>query len=312
MPTYGRGRQPTNYARSNRKRLRAWIQKEPDTKSLHTNDKGEYTAEREKLHDAIRREVLNQKCVEQNRPIAILMGGLPGSGKSTWLEKNMQWVKNKFVKVDADEIRAKLPEYKGWNAGKTHQETIDIADSIIDSIAGDCDYDMVYDSTMSYLDTFTRLIKKLKDNNYIIFVVYVDISADIAKERALKRYVRSGRYVDARVIDGKKNTKVFDEIKLSATGYLLIDGITGKQKEKGGMPIPPNRDFSYINQSVEKVTKQDIAKIEAKEQKEGKLIATQKVECNCKEQAAAETDVAISNIEVEPKQAIVEKTEIKP
>jgi predicted ABC-type ATPase len=293
-------------------RLRACIEKEPDTKSLHTNDKGEYSAERKKLHDAIRNEVLNQKCVEQNRPIAILMGGIPGSGKSTWLEKNMQWVKNAFVKVDADEIRAKLPEYKGWNAGKTQKETRDIVSSIINSIAGNCDYDVVYDSTMTNLSTFTTLLKTLKDNNYIIFVVYVDISADIAKERALKRYTRSGRYVDANVIDSKNNTEVFDKIKLSADGYLLIDGITGKQKEKGGMGIPPNRDFAYINQSTEKVTKQDIAKIEEKEQKAGELIAVPKAECNCKEQVAAETDVAISNIEVEPKQAIAEKTEIEP
>jgi predicted ABC-type ATPase len=238
----------------------------PQTKTLNINPKtGEYYPKREKLHqeiiDSFKHDLI---CIENDQPIAILMGGSPASGKSTFLRKYAPYLlKEEILKVDADEIRAKLPEYKGWNATQTQQETKDIVNTLLSNrtIGIPCNYDVIYDGTMNNTKSYYPLITLLKGLGYKIFIVYIDkVDEDVIRKRALERYKKSGRFVPMAVIDDffNKGKTALNELKDKADGYMIVDGSQGDYKiiERGGMRLPKHRAYSKLGVPIAQLEKE--------------------------------------------------------
>ncbi len=233
------------------------IENDPDTKRMHTDAEGNYTESRKELHKHIIEEMTSKTvCIDKGQPIAVLTGGAPGSGKSTFLNKYAPYLQSDFIwKIDADAVREFLPEYKGWNSASTHQETRDIVNKLIASFDKPCKHDLLYDGTMSNSAKYIPLIRDLKKMGYLVFIAYMDVPKEVSIERAMSRYVNNkggkiqyGRYVPLNVIDdffatGKEG---FNEIKKSVDGYVLVDSLTQKIIEKGGMQIPQNRDYKEM------------------------------------------------------------------
>ena len=243
------------------KKLTEYIESLPQTKSLNQVN-GKYLPERLELH----KEIINSfkenvVCIESKDPIAILMGGSPASGKSTFLKKYAPYLLSEEIfKVDADEVRSKLPEYEGWNASQTHLETKDIVTQLLSDreIGLPCKTDIIYDGTMNSTKTYKPLIKMLHDLGYKVFVVYVDnVKKDVIVDRALNRYKKSGRFVPLEVIDDffEKGKTALQEIKKDADGYMIIDGGDSNYKviEKGGKQLPKSRAYSKIGTPISKV-----------------------------------------------------------
>jgi hypothetical protein len=115
------------------RKLTECIRKLDSTKSLHTDSNGNYTEERKALHRKILKKFReNVVCIESKKPLAIIMGGSPASGKSTFLRRYRPFLlDDEIMKVDADELRAELPEYKGYNASATHIETTDLVETLL-------------------------------------------------------------------------------------------------------------------------------------------------------------------------------------
>jgi len=235
----------------------------PQTKELNTDPTtGDYTKDRQKLHVSIINDLKDELvCIDNKEPIAILMGGSPASGKSTFLRKYAPYLlKDEILKVDADEIRAKLPEYKGYNATQTHLETKDIVNTLLSNktIGIPCKYDIIYDGTMNNTKSYIPLIELLKSLGYKIFIVYIDkVQESIVKERALKRYQKSGRFVPLEVIDDffTKGKTALNELKDKADGYMIIDGSDANYNiiETGGIKLPKRRLYSKIGQPISKL-----------------------------------------------------------
>lgn len=228
---------------------------DPDTKRMHTNEAGEYTAERRALHDFIIKDLTKSAvCIQYDQPIAILTGGAPGSGKSTFLNKYAPYLQSdKIWKVDADLVRDYLPEYKGWNSANTHQEARDIVNELITTFDVPCKHDLLYDGTMSNSAKYIPLIRRLKSIGYKVFIAYMDVPKEISIERALNRFKKrklengkTGRYVPIKVIDDffRTGKTGLEEIKNSVDGYVVVDSITQKIIEKGGENIPADRSYS--------------------------------------------------------------------
>lgn len=222
----------------------------PQTKALHSTRKGNYTLRRKKMH----REILNYfkkelPCIPPGeQPIAILTGGPPGAGKTTWIRNNLEWIASgNLYHIDADEVRAKLPEYDGWNASNTHLETKDLVNALIHEISVPCKFDVLYDGTMNKVRSYKPLIRHLRRYGYKIFVIYIKVPYEVSLERAMGRYQRSGRYVPKFVIDEvfENGLAPFEEIATQmADGYIMVDGVTQQVIRRGGMPIPENRPYS--------------------------------------------------------------------
>jgi predicted ABC-type ATPase len=236
----------------------------PQTKDANLERNGEYTASRKKLHQRIINSFKDELvCIQKKEPIAILMGGSPASGKSTFLRKYAPYLlKEEILKVDADEIRAMLPEYKGWNATSTHLETKDIVNTLLSdkTIGIPCKYDVIYDGTMNSTKSYIPLMKLLKELGYKIFIVYIDrVPEEVVKKRALERYKKSGRFVPEAVIDDffSRGKSALNELKQKADGYMVIDGSDGEYNilEQEGMRLPKRRLYSQLGQPIKKISK---------------------------------------------------------
>ena len=239
----------------------------PQTKSFHfdyeTND---YKPYRKRLHrDIIYEFKKDLICVERQQPIAILMGGSPASGKSTFLKKYAPYLlKEEIFKVDADEIRSKLPEYRGYNATQTHLETKDIVNTLLSdrNIGIPCRFDVIYDGTMNNTKSYLPLINILKREGYKVFIVYIDrVQKDVIVKRALERYKKSGRFVPLEVIDDffTKGKEALEQLKQEVDGYMIVDGSNQDYKiiERGGQSLPKNRNYSKIGEPI-KITTDDV------------------------------------------------------
>jgi predicted ABC-type ATPase len=236
----------------------------PQTKDANLDRNGDYTASRKKLHQRIINSFKDELvCIQKKEPIAILMGGSPASGKSTFLRKYAPYLlKEEILKVDADEIRAMLPEYKGWNATSTHLETKDIVTTLLSdrTIGIPCKYDIIYDGTMNNTKSYIPLIKLLRELGYKIFIVYIDkVPEEVVKKRALERYKKSGRFVPEAVIDDffTRGKSALNELKSKADGYMVIDGSDGNYNviEQEGMKLPKRRLYSQLGQPIKTVSK---------------------------------------------------------
>ena len=232
----------------------------PQTKSIYYNDNlGGYTPSRKKLHAEIinkfKKEVV---CINNDKPIAIFMGGSPASGKSSFLRKYSPFLlKEEILKIDADEIRAMLPEYEGWNAAQTHLETRDIVNTLLSNknIGIPCDFDIIYDGTMNSVKSYIPLMDILRKRGYKIFIVFMDnVPKDVIIKRALDRYKSSGRFVPLEVIEDffTKGKSAFNELKKDVDGYMRIDGSSQDYKvlEEGGMKLPRDREYSKLGTKI--------------------------------------------------------------
>ena len=233
----------------------------PQTKDVYFKD-GKYTKERQKLHKQIINEFKGDLvCIQQDEPIAILMGGSPASGKSTFLRKYAPYLlDDEILRIDADETRSRLPEYDGWNASATHLETKDIVNTLLSdrTIGLPCEYDIIYDGTMNNTKAYLPLIKLLKKLGYKIYVVYVDnVPKSVIEKRVKERYQKSGRFVPLEVVDDffSKGKTALNEIKKKVDGYMVIDGSDSNYRiiEEGGMKLPKSRKYSQIGTAIDKM-----------------------------------------------------------
>jgi predicted kinase len=239
------------------------VQALPQTKDLWVDETGEYVESRKQLHEKIINDVKSKAdCIIQEQPIAILTGGSPASGKSTFLGTYAKYLsEGKIFKIDADEIRAKLPEYKGWNSYNTQLEQKDIVQRLLSDkeIGMPCKFDVIYDGTMNKTKNYLPLIGLLKQLGYKVFIVYIDnIPYSTIKKRALERYrkggANKGRFVPMEVIDEyfEAGKSALNELKSRVDGYMVIDGNDKNYKimERGGMELPVDRDYSVIGQPI--------------------------------------------------------------
>ena len=225
------------------------LSKIPQTKTLHTID-GEYTPERRALHKKIIDKELdiNKECIERTQPIAIFTGGVFGAGKSTFLRKYTPWLSSpKVFMIDADKIRTMLPEYRGWNATVTVDETKDIVMELLDTIGKPCMYDLLYDGTMKNPYKYIPLIEKLREMGYKVFIIYLSIPPHESWVRTMKRY-RYGdehRYVPRGAIikANKVGIKGFRKLKTLVDGWIMASGLTSDIIATGGEEIPLERYY---------------------------------------------------------------------
>jgi predicted ABC-type ATPase len=239
-------------------KLTKCVESLPQTKQFFVDENGEYTESRKEVHKEIINKVKGDvRCIETNEPIAILTGGSPASGKSSFLRHYAPFLMNtEIFKIDADDIRAMLPEYKGWNATATHLETKDIINTLLTDkeIGIPCQFDIIYDGTMNSTKNYLPLIGLLKRLGYKVFIVYMDnVPYKEIKQRMLERYKKSGRFVPIQVIDDffTKGKSALNELKTKVDGYMVVDANTRDYNiiEEGGMKLPTERDYNKIGKT---------------------------------------------------------------
>jgi len=222
--------------------LEACLQQLPQTKTLHWRQ-NRYAADRQHLHAQIVASTrTGAHCVKAGvQPLAVFTGGPPGAGKSTWLAHHLpELMQPGWLRIDADELRAKLPEYRGWNADQTHSETSDLVSSLLASIGQPCNTNLLYDGTLTSPRRYLALLPRLKQLGYRTFIVQVMVPESVSRQRALHRYQRTGRYVPEEAIISyyKHAAATFALLKTKVDGTIQIDGLNNRTISTSGQALP--------------------------------------------------------------------------
>lgn len=181
----------------------------------------EYSVERKELHNLIIIKKIDGKD-SKDPASAVLTAGGSGSGKSFFIEKLfLSSTEESYVLIDSDNIKEELPEYvkevekENLDAADiVHEESGHIANSLLEFCISK-KISFIYDGTMSNLTKYNSLITNLKEHNFNISALYVDIDVEVAIKRAIKRAEDTGRAVPETII---RDTN----IRSAKTFYQLI------------------------------------------------------------------------------------------
>lgn len=158
------------------------------------------------MHDKIVRGALSG-APKSSSPVATFMGGGPASGKSAMLEASGSRGRPAGVTIDADAIKAQLPEYqsmsKAGNAGAaayTHEESSVIAKKIqAAAIKGGHDFTLDGTGDSNY-GKLAGKVAAAKAAGYKVHGQYVTVDTGTAIQRAEVRAKETGRMVPHTVI----------------------------------------------------------------------------------------------------------------
>lgn len=212
----------------------AKAQRDPSSKHIFVKN-GEYTAERQKLHDEIIDSYINEANITRCRPADgksptyVVLGGRGGSGKSSFTNgKIKEFDSAHFLNLNSDDIKERLrPPYKGWNAFSVHEESSDVFDAVMKR-AQELNLNIINDATLRNArvgDTFDTL----KKSGYSIEGHYMFAPRQEAAKRAVNRYLKKGPEARGRlvpvdvILDNTRNEEVFDSLKPHFTKWSAYD-----------------------------------------------------------------------------------------
>lgn len=190
-----------------------------ETVDLYRKD-GDYDDARAERHAAIVAAVLSAEMIEaavpeEGPPVFMMLGGRGGSGKS-WFRGNV-YDPAKFIVIDPDDVKARLPEYEGWNAFQVHEESSDIVDAML-TLARALRLNVVLDVTMKSEGSALAKVAVFKRDGYEVEAHYMHLPRRLAAKRALERFAGpNGRFVPPQVVLGNvDNERTFDRVKALA------------------------------------------------------------------------------------------------
>lgn len=151
----------------------------------------------------IKRTLLNQKYKE-NYPLATLIGGQPGSGKSE-LTKYIKSQNNNTITIDGDYIREFHPHLEesvkeyGKDYPKITQPFVNRAvEQLIDELSKD-KYNLIIEGTLRDINVPIKTARMLDERDYLVELYVIATSKDISWKSTIERgdeMDENPRYVD--------------------------------------------------------------------------------------------------------------------
>lgn len=205
---------------------------------------GQYTPERQRLHQEIISKILSDAAIKAatptkgETPTYIILGGRGGSGKSAFTDGTLkEFDASKFLKLDSDAIKEMLkPPYEGWNAYSVHEESAHIFDAIT-YMAHQKGLNIIHDSTLRS-DGVGSTIAQMKSSGYRVEGHYMFLPRQVAAKRAVDRFLRKGQAERGRlvppevVLQNTSNEKNFERLSKYFDSWSAYDN----QGAKGSTP----------------------------------------------------------------------------
>ena len=219
----------------------------------HTTDpdRQQWTAERDRIHGEIVRDIYSEASSVPSEYRAIIAGGLGGAGKSTVLSAQLGIDRSQYLTINPDDIKEKMagrglvPEIEGLSpmeaSDLVHEESSVIAKQLAHRAQLD-GKNLIWDITMSSQESTQERIDDLRSAGYSrIDAVFVDIPIETSIERTQARHREGhdkwrrgeglgGRYVPPEVILrqadpdwGSKNRKYFEAAKVTVDNWIELD-----------------------------------------------------------------------------------------
>ena len=139
-----------------------------------------------------------EKIAPDTTPVSVFMAGSPGAGKTEFSKEliNVLWDNNRnlVARIDADEIRNKLPGYVGGNA-YLFQGAVSIAvEKIHDSVLKNRQ-NFILDGTLSNFEKAKDNIERSLNKSRTVFIFYIYQDPIIAWEFTVRREEKDGRRI---------------------------------------------------------------------------------------------------------------------
>ena len=162
-----------------------------------------------------------RRCIVMN--YAILFIGLPGSGKTTYIEKNIKGYKV----VSADELKYSNPDYDPAHPDLIHQWSVIEAERLMNEYSDD-GIGICMDSGGVNNSYSLRIINMLKSKGYHVELIYINTPLDVCLERnrMRERFVPEDIIIDKSerieecVNKQKLAADTFRHIKYNENGYV--------------------------------------------------------------------------------------------
>jgi HK97 family phage portal protein len=204
----------------------------PVEKGGHKQANGNYTPARIAIQQRVVQSIMTPEAIAAavpkagEKPTLHILGGRGGSGKSFFTSKKGTIDKSKFLYLNNDDIKEKLPEYAGWNAAMVHEESSHIG-SGIEAAARDAKLNVIIDGTMKSAGVTEQRIAAFKAAGYRIEGHYMYTSPENSAQRALERFVRggeTGRFVPPEYsLSSTTNEASFDKVKGQMDAWEIYD-----------------------------------------------------------------------------------------
>lgn len=202
---------------------------------------------------------------------AIIMMGLPLSGKSTWIHENVD--KKRYSLVSADDHKENHPDYDPENTRVLHEWSVAKAEEDMNALAKTGE-NIVLDSGSINNRYTIRIIKMLKTYDYYIELVFIKTPYEVCLERNASQ--KRERKVPAVAITDKalKQTSQFYKLKELADDAIIVDYFTNKHifidmdgviAAQSTLPII-NNEIDFVNGEIHKWQKPVMAIINILEQ----------------------------------------------
>lgn len=219
-----------------------------------------WTPARQRVHARIFDDLLKKSGGVPQERRAVIMGGLPGAGKTTTVGARLNL--SEFVNLNADDFKEllllrgyadeavqlaydqgrislgkaisniELPGtgLKGLNAAAVlHEESSWLYKEFSRRFIA-TGSNVVLDVTMGSVGSIATQITALREAGYTIEILFVDVDISTTLQRAIARWDRSGRFVPPSYIEGltnevwgSKNRAVFEQMKDQADSWTLFD-----------------------------------------------------------------------------------------
>lgn len=157
------------------------------------------TPERKQMRKEIADKLYNKDIDKRkrNREATIVLG-LPGAGKSTFMDPLL---KDGYLNMGGDEVKYEIPEFAGGaGAFAVHEEGSGIMRDVLQRAVTNGD-NLAWERVDSP-DKIVSDLESLKKAGYKVNVKLVDASPEIAMKSAVKRFLKTGRYVSLENIKG--------------------------------------------------------------------------------------------------------------
>jgi predicted ABC-type ATPase len=191
---------------------------------------------------------------------AIFTLGLPGSGKTSFINDLVKSQMTQTALISADKIRVQHPLYDPKFPDKLHEECVHTAEKLVYKAANQ-GLDIIMDGG-GINDNYTaRIIKYLKEEGYYIKVYFLNTPVSTCIERNKQRIENNERFVPISAII-EKSYKLQDsitrlqalahefyEIKYFTNEHVFVDmdGVIAEYQE---LPINEDGDVNFVSHDV--------------------------------------------------------------
>lgn len=206
-----------------------------------------------------------KKFPPENLPVSVFMAGSPGAGKTEFSKELVEVLfgnimNREVVRIDADEIRNKLPWYNGTNAF-LFQSAVSIAvEKIQDSVLKH-NQNFILDSTLAIPpEKAKENVRRSIDKGRPVFIFYVYQDPLVAWQFTQRREAHEGRRIPREVFvkqffQAKKTVNIVKEFfGAKVTLYIVEKNFKNKVEQVSADvdKIDYRIKFEYTKETLEK------------------------------------------------------------